>query len=500
MSSKFRVIQSFIVVVIGLLCCTSLWAGSSVTQIFLVQNSGWMLPFYDDPSSRLKDIVAELSTRVRQFSDGQHVIASFNQTIGDNKSPRLHYKGNDQGKIDGAIRSIEPARKPGKTTYADTDFQEAIAGTIKEFSPGQSCLLWIVTNNKNSPNNSPETVKKNKEFYQFLQEAGDIKRIVAFPYPMKVQSRTQTNFRANGLMIYALAYGDPADKLLQQMLSKNAPFGKQPARLKPLNAEALTFIPKDIRGSNNLKASCPDGKTLVLSFDAASKPEVARITGQFRNDFFPYDIRSASVGMSSGFRGGKEGITSQLSTDKISNVRAGGLSSDVNVTISVPPIPSLWSPEVILGSGYRSNGIIRFELTNQELEISKDFVKSMSELFPNDPLPDLFVPGESAKNSVTLQPVLIQVVYPSWPTILVGLLSFLIVGGVIAGVIVLRREKIYRVSVDGIQKPYGLRPFSEAVIKNAQGERVGVLKRGLYQAAPILDKGKNCSVRVTQSR
>ncbi len=496
MSSKFRAIQSLIVVVVVLLCSTLLWAASSVPQVFLVQNSGWMLPFYDDPGSRLKDVVVELSDRIRKYGGEQQIIASFNQSLGNNKSPILHYKGDDKDKINGAIRSIEPARKSGKATYADTDFQEAIVGAIKDFSPGQSCVLWIVTNNKNSPDNSSETVKKNKEFYHFLQEAGDIKRIVAFPYAMKVQSHARSNFRANGLMIYALAYGDPADKLLQQMLSKNAPFGKQAARLKPLNAEALTFIPKSIKGSDNLKASCPDGKTLVLSFDAASKPEVATITGQFRNDFFPYDIRSASVGMTFGFKGGKEGITSQLSTDRISNVPAGGLSSDVNVTISVPPIPSSWSPEVVLGSGYRSNGIIWFELKDQQLEISRDFVRSMSELFPNDPLPAIFVPGASAKSSVTVQPLLIQVVYPSWPIIVIGLLMLAIVGTAIAGIIALRREKIYRVSVDGMQKSYGLRPFCEAVIKNSQGERVGVIKRGFGKAVPILDKGKNYNARV----
>ncbi|MGB5158064.1 MAG: hypothetical protein WBN77_11605 [Desulfobacterales bacterium] len=496
MADTRRVIRHLVFVITVLLYNTPLWAASSVPQVFLVQNSGWMLPFYDDPGSRLKDIVVELSDRVRKYGGEQQVVASFNQTWGENKSPHLYYNGNDRNKINDAIRSIEPAHKPGKTTYADTDFKEAIVGAINDFSPGKSCLLWIITNNKNSPDNSPETVKKNKEFYHFLQESGEIKRIVAFPYSLKVQSRSQPNFRANGLMIYALAYGDAADQLLQQMLSVNAPFGKQAARLKPLNAEALTFIPKGVRGSNSVKASVPDHKTLVLSFNAASKPEVAEISGQFRNDFYPYDIRSAIVCMTSGFRGGKEGITSQLSTDKISNIPAGSLSSDILVRISVPPIPSSWSPEVIFGAGYRANGVIRFELKDQRLEISRDFVKTMSDLFPNDPLPDLFVPGEIANNSVTMQPLLIQGIYPIWPTIVIGVLLLLIIGITITGIVVLRREKIYRVSVDGTQKPYGLRPFGKAVIKNSQGERVGMLKRGLGKPVATTDKGKNCNVRV----
>lgn len=496
MSTACKAIRSFILIAAALLISSQLWAASSVPQVYLVQNSGWMLPFYDDPNSRLKDIVTELSGRVKQHGGGQQILASFNQSLGDNKSPRLHYQGDEQNKFNEAIKSIEPAHKPGRSTYTDTDFKEAIVGAITNYSPGKSCLIWIITNNKNSPDNSHETVERNKEFYHFLQESGEIKRIVAFPYAMKVQSKSQPNFRSNGLMIYAMAYGDAADQLLQQMLAANAPFGKQAARLKPLNAEALTFIPKGVKGSNSVKASVPDRKTLVLSFDAASKPEVAEIHGQFRNDFYPYDIRSANVGMTSGFRGGKEGISSQLSTDKITNIPAGGMSSDIVVKISVPPVPSPWSPEVILGSGYRSNGVLQFELTDQQLGISKEFVQSMSEIFPNDPLPDLFVPGESAKKSVTKQPLLIQVVYPSWPTIVLGLLLLAIIGSVITSLLVMRREKIYKVSVDGVQKPYGLRPFGEAVIKNAEGERVGVLKRGFGKPAFILDKGKSCNVRV----
>ena len=490
-----RLIIRCVVAVIVISCAAPLRAASSVPQLFLVQNSGWMLPFYDDPNSKFKDLVAELTGRVRQYGGEQQVIASFNQTLGDNKSPKLHYKGVEQNKINEAIRSIEPARKPGRSTYADTDFKEAIIGAVKEYSPGQSCLIWIITNNKNSPDNSSETVERNKEFYRFLQTSTEIRRIVAFPYQMKVRSKSLSNFSANGLMIYAMAYGDQADQLLQQMLAANAPFGKQAARLKPLDAEALTFVPKGVKDNSKVTATVPDKKTLVLSFDAASKPETAEIVGQFRNDFYPYDIRSAAIGMSAAFKGGT-GITSQLSTTSLSNVPAGGMSGDVSVKISVPPIPSPLSPEVIFGSGYKSRGTLNFELTDQQLVISKDFVAAMAELFPNDPLPELFTPGESAKKSATVQPMIIQVVYPMWPTILAGLLLLLVVGGGIAAAILMRKEIIYRISVDGTQRTIGLRPNCEAVIKNAQGERVGVLKRGFGKPTIIIDKGISSSVRL----
>lgn len=480
-------------------CCLG-WASAvasaaGVNHVFMVQNSGWMLPFYDDPDSKLKDLVVELSGRVAQYGGESQMVVSFNQSFGENKSPVLHYKGSDAALLRNAVQSIQVARKPGRNTYADTDFREAIVGAVTEFTPGQPAILWIVTNNKNSPDNSTETVQKNKEFYRFLQETQEVKRIVAFPFPMKVQSQTKREFQANGLMVYVLAYGAAADLVLQQMLAANVPFGQQPARLKPLNAEAMTFVPTGVKG-NEVKASLPDRKTLVLSFDASSKPEQVVVRGHFRNDFYPYDIHSANVGLATAFKGGQEGIAAELSTNRISAVPAGGTSNDVVVKISVPPLPSAWSPEVIFGSGYKVAGVMRFELSDQQLEISKKFTQSMSELFPSDPLPEMFIPGESAKRSVTDQPLLISVAYPILPLLIVAGGALLVLGGTIFGFVASRREKIYRVSVDGVQKTFGMRPGSEVVLKNQAGERVGVLKRGFGKPLASLDKGKNCQIRV----
>lgn len=481
-----------------LLSSAPLWADSSVSHVFLVQNSGWMLPFYDDPNSKFKDLVVELSNRVAKYGNPELVVASFNQSMDDNKSPLLVYRGSDKAQLQAKVQSIQLARKLGRQSYADTDFKEAIVGAITQFSLGKPCLLWIITNNKNSPDNSAETIEKNKEFYNFLQEAGEIKRIVAFPHQMGVQSRSKSDYHANGLMIYALAYGEKADQELQRMLADNAPFGKQPARLKPLDAEALTFVPKGIRNSSVDASLAPDRKTLVLTFSAESKPEVAELIGQFRNDFYPYDIQSAKIEIDTeDFKDNGHGkITAELSTKEVASIPAGGLSSDINVKIKIPAIPSPWNPEVIFGNGYTTRGVIQFELEDQQLVISKDFTQAMSKLFPSDPLPDLFVPGESAKKSVTHQAVIIRVNYPGWPLLVLATLGLVLAGVIFGGIVVMRREKIFRVSVDGVQKSYGLKPFSELVIKDQQGTRVGVLKRGLGQVVPALDKGKTNSVRV----
>lgn len=470
-------------------------ADKPIKQIYLIQNSGWMLPFYEDRSSRFKDIGIELASRIAKYSETDQVVASFNQSIQDNKSPKMVYHGSDQGKVNAAIQSVKPARKPGKTTYADTDFKEAIVGAITQYSAGQPCILWIITNNKNSPDNSPETIEKNKEFYAFLQNSDEIKRIIAFPYQMAVKGVTG-NYTANGLMIYAMAYGDDADQLLQKMLKDNVPFGAKVARLKPLNADAVTFMPLRVQGGKGVKARIVGKKTLLLSFDAARKPEVARIIGQLRNDFYPYDIQSANVAITSDFMRDHNGIGTK--NDVIDNlaIYAGDVSPQMTVTISVPPIPSMWNPDVIFKSGYTTTGKIRFEVSDQKLAITKGFIRQMSKLFPGDPLPDIFSPGESSRNSLTEQPILVKVIYPSWPLFVVGGITTLLLGGAVFGMTMMRGETVYKVSVDGVQKSFALKMFHEQAISDANGKRVGTLKRGIGQPEIIKDKDANCPIRL----
>ncbi|MCX8518989.1 MAG: hypothetical protein ORN21_02485, partial [Methylophilaceae bacterium] len=87
-------------------------AGADVPQVLLVQNSGWMLPFYDDPNSKFKDIVVELSSKLSLYGKEQ-IVASFNQSIENNQSPVMHYKGADPAKIREAVQSIQAIKKPG---------------------------------------------------------------------------------------------------------------------------------------------------------------------------------------------------------------------------------------------------------------------------------------------------------------------------------------------------------------------------------------------------
>ena len=73
----------------------ALAADSPVLNVFLVQNSGWMEPFYVDGNSKFKPLVKTVIEKVSRKGD-EIVIASFNQSLGENRSPLLAW-GQGQG-------------------------------------------------------------------------------------------------------------------------------------------------------------------------------------------------------------------------------------------------------------------------------------------------------------------------------------------------------------------------------------------------------------------
>jgi len=487
------------VLLAGLLGVQTLWAQQPVRHIVLMQNSGWMLPFYEDPQDRFRTAVADLAQRLHPYST-ELVLASFNQTEGSNLSPLLHYRGLDTAALRQAAAAVQLARRPGSRALADTDFREALVGAIQQFTPGEPAVVWIVTNNRNSPDNSPDTLRKNREFYLFLQNTAEIKRIVALPLPLPVVSRSRPNYRANGLMIYGLAYGAAADALLQRLLDGQRVFGQAPlARLKPLNAQALTFVPTAVEPPEARARLASDGKTLVLELAAAQRPSSVRVQGHFRNDFYPFDIQSANLALElHGFEHqGQKRLSAAVSVDRISALAVGAASAPVLVDLQIPPMPSMFALQVLLGREHQLPGVLRFELSQQQLVLAPDFVRTMNELFPGDPLPDLFVPGEQARLSVTDQPVVIQVTYPSWPLLLLlGAVLFVLL--LLAVVFwLLQKSRKYSVSIDGHPFECRLKPFGSAVLRNAQGETIGRLRRRpLQPAAELEPKYKHIQVTI----
>src|SRR5205814_1744836 len=122
---------------------------AAVPQAFLVQNSGWMDSFYSDPTSPFKGVVEAVIIAVAE--PGETVtVSAFNQTVPGNESPRPVFIGPPGPQLTAALAGLRVAQKPSGA-LADTDFQEAVTKTVLGPLRSRPGIIWIFTNNKNSP-------------------------------------------------------------------------------------------------------------------------------------------------------------------------------------------------------------------------------------------------------------------------------------------------------------------------------------------------------------
>lgn len=461
-------------------CCVGEAAG--VQQAFLVQNSGWMEAFYLDPRSELKPLVAATAETVTPPGEAV-VLLSFNQTTPGNVSPMLRYQGPTGAAFRQALGAIEVAKKNGNA-LADTDFNEAVFKTITGPFNRKTGILWIFTNNKNSPKNDPATAARNLDFYNLIHNEPAIARSLALPLAMPVAGR----FPANGLMVYALAYGPEADAELQAIVSSGRLrrlFTQAPAQLKPLDRDAIRFVPKTMIDASDKSTSLgTDGRTIDLEVDGSRKRPVVRIDAAIENMFFPYAIERANI--SADIVGDHWQSPLRIEPSSIIALAPGHAS---NVTIAIPiatDFPSPWSLAALASAGrdVRVQATLRVRLDRQQLVLDEAFLARLGEIFPNDPLPSAFKPPSTVESSVADIPVLIKVSYPLWPLLVAIAAGLALILSLVFAITRTRAPASYALSVDGSRRRINLAPFASAPVLDPEGRIIAVVRRRL--AAPVV--------------
>ena len=339
--------------------------------------------------------------------------------------------------------------------------------------------MWIFTNNKNSPNNSYETAARNREFYKLVHTEPSITRSLAFPLSMRVNGDM---FSANGVMVYALSYGNDAGVRLQSIVAGQhlkKVITQQAARLKPLDKDAVFLTPKSVVNASNTSASLgADGRTLLLDIDVSHRQPTVKIVCKVENLFYPYRIVSANVNAQIEGKNWTKGLS--VSPQRIQELAPGSGTSDVIVEIPIrAELPKVWSLTSLFDFGrqVRIPAIIRIRLEGQQLKIDDTFRNRLNEIFPGDPLPDVFVPPPSVQESVATIPLLIRVNYPLLP-LLVVIGSIIVL--LIAGVFFFSHSRSfgsYEIIADGLSRRISLRRYSTQIIFDDAGKQVGVIRR-----------------------
>lgn len=449
---------------------------------FLVQNSGWMEPFYTDPQSQLKPLVTALAQAVATEQDQVSTLA-FSQTAGANQSPKLLAHSPGSGGVASALASLQIARKGdggSKAALADTDFKEAIRGTITGAFQGAPGILWIFTNNKNSPNNDHQTRERNRDFYHLLHTEPAITKTLAFPLRMPVVGKL---FKAQGLMVYALAYGEPAAQALDQLMVEGRiarVLTKPPARLKPIDQEAVRIVPQSVYNNAAMRASMgSDQRTVVLDVvdPGQYQPEVS-LQAALHNLFFPYVIAQAQV---AGQVQSPAGTTSlRIEPAQVRQLQPGAEQTvQVHLQLPLPDVPSTWSMQALAAMGKQVliPMTVQLSLTGQQLQVADSFAQDMQALFPGDPISEVFTPPESVRSSSVQIPLVLRVQYPLLPVVLaIGAMLTLFAALLALGTLG-QRSKRFAVQVNGMSRTIALKPFARLVLRDADGTEVGEVRR-----------------------
>ena len=181
-------------------------ARAAVPSLYLVQTSGWMEPFFTDRASPFKPLLQAL---IDASHTGRTLVADFNQDgqVPGHRSPEVLYDGPfAPGPVNAAVGALALAARPGGR-LADADFDGALARALDTVLDGKPGIVWVVTNNKNSRNNSSEIDRNTRDFAEMIRSSPYLPYVVAYPVRMPVTGRQYTE---RGLIIYAIAYGEDA--------------------------------------------------------------------------------------------------------------------------------------------------------------------------------------------------------------------------------------------------------------------------------------------------
>jgi hypothetical protein len=466
-----------------LLCaCLPAWA---IPQVFLVQNSGWMEPFYSDPQSPFKPLVAALVGAVAAPGDPV-VLAAFNQALPGAPSPRALLSVKADPKTLGqlvhdALARLDTARKPGSAVLADTDLGEAVGAAITTALAGKPGVVWLVTNNRNSPNNDQATARRNREFYQLIHEGVAIDKALAFPLRMPVQG---AHYRANGLMVYAFGVGAQGAHALDRMLAEGRlkrVITEPPARLKPLDRDTVRLVPRRVEDAPGVVFSMAPGGVLQADVDPRARTPAARVRWYLENAIYPYTIEQATLSARSSLGGENRPI---LLPDSQVSALAPGSPKQLASTLQLPvaQMPPKWSMEALksAGSAYVLPGKIELHLTGQQLELSRAFRDRMAALFPGDPLPEIFTPPSEIKASTAVLPIEVRVHYPLGPLVAVGgaaTLALLAAAG--AGYAYARPRRVQVMVDDELRMMLGRIGTTQPILDKA-GHKVAQLRTTLF--------------------
>lgn len=468
---------------LSMVCGSSIAHSQSVRQVYLVQNSGWMEPYYLDPASQFIAL-SESLVSATQLEGVDITIASFNQDgqIPGRRSPETVYSGPyAETRVRTAISQIKLPRRPNGR-YADADFLGALKATIGELLQGGEGIIWMLSNNKNSPNNDQNVGANTRGFYELLKGSDFVTRMVAFPLRMPVSG---PNFSEKGFIVYGIAYGQRAAQALDVLTARDTPlrqlFSDPPIFLKPLEPQTLELELSPQITAGDAAISMQDG-VIIIDGLRGEQPARAEFGARLRNVAYPKKIVSAEVRTTWSDSSEGQGVTTAPGP-MIRNLGSGAISEPLNLALVIPPVTRPGGVAGLLQTETLVDGYLDITLAELSFDLDDSFIKKASAVFGGEmmgegqrafieqQLPSIFFDFRSVDTAVTRVPVRLLVRFATWPLYVGGLAIVLVVAALAFLPILLFKARAYVVNVGGTSQKLFLKPGQQLEVAGADGGR-----------------------------
>lgn len=452
-------------------------------QVYLIQNSGWMEAFYRDPASPFRTAVEYAISSTAGASP--IVVATFNQgeQVPGEVSPQPLFSGSySPASLSDAMRKLQLGMK-ANGAYADTDFAGALMGAITrpDMLAQQSGIVWIITNNMNSPDNDQNVLENTRAFYRELQNSSAISRIVAFPVPMQLQG---PRYPASGFILYGIAYGDAAANMLAAQVADGAPlrnaFAAPPALLKPLDEQAVT-LEFDATPVSGISVYSQDG-VLFFSGLSAEHPSPVTLVARVRNLQNTLTIEDASLATRWLYAGTGDRapppVVATINPPVIRSLGSRSLSEPIQITVTFPPVAA----SGVLDETQHIDGYMEIDLTGLRYGLDPAFAANASKVFGGEDLtapakdlaargavPEIFSGYQNVTGSMTRIPIRMTVEFSALPLALLA--ASAIGAAIVLGALIwwLFAPRTRMVMIDGTRMKVRLAAFCSTTVMDGLG-------------------------------
>lgn len=478
-----KTMTSFFLATVALIFAMSDVQAGTVRQVYLIQNSGWMEPYYLDPKSQFLAL-AESLIGATQLENVEITVASFNQDgqLPGQRSPNVLFSGPYAPEaVARQLAGLTVPRRPDGR-YADADFLGALEGTITGLLQQQEGVIWMLSNNKNSPGNSQEVASNTRGFYDLLRNSSFVTRMIAFPLRMPVAG---PNFSEKGFIVYGIAYGQTAARALDVIAGPGTPlralFADPPIFLKPTDPQTLELRMQPQEVAEGASIALQNGIVVVDGLDAATASTVSFI-GTLVNVAYPKKIQRARVSVS--WEGQDPHLgAAQSDPPVVENIPAGAQSPPLRFTLFVPAQPRPPGLAGLAATQTVVDGLLRITLDDLSFDLDDGFVAKASAVFGGEmmgegqrrfveaQLPAIFFDFRQERQRVTTIPIRMILHYPVWPLYGAMALGLLAVGCAGAVPFVLLRPRTYTVNLGTESQRIRLRPAQQMELRGADGRR-----------------------------